>query len=265
MLDYKGSTALVTGASGGLGEAFAEQLAQRGCNLVLVARSEDKLKMIAQRLEQLHNIKTALTAADLGSPAAVAHVIAEVKRRSIDIDLLVNNAGFGIFERFVETPLPRQMQQVDVNIRALLTLTHAFAQGMVARGKGGVINLASSAGFQPLAGANIYAALKSFVILFSEALAQELAKRTVHVLAVCPGPVATAFYADMNPANRQEPDGRPHIDRAGSAPGLRQGQAGPHPRKALDPRERLCRAVVSSQTYCPDRGGHGAQARSSNS
>src|SRR5258708_39620569 len=105
MLAHKGPTALVTGASGGLGEAFAEQLAQQGYNLVLVARSEDKLKMVAQRLEQLHKIKTTVIAADLGSPAAVEHVIAEVKRRGVDIDLLVNNAGFGIFERFVETPL----------------------------------------------------------------------------------------------------------------------------------------------------------------
>jgi uncharacterized protein len=200
MLPYKGSTALITGASGGLGEAFAEQLAQRGCNLVLVARSEDKLRSIAQRLEQQHRIRTTVIAADLGSPAAVEHVIAEVKRSGIDVNLLVNNAGFGIFERFVETPLQRQMDQVDVNIRALVTLTHAFAQGMVERRRGGIINLASSAGFQPLAGANIYAASKSFVILFSEALAQELVKQRVHVLAVCPGPVATAFYADKNPA-----------------------------------------------------------------
>jgi uncharacterized protein len=200
MMSYKGSTALVTGASGGLGEAFAEQLAERGCNLVLVARSEDKLKTIAKRLEQRNKIKTTVIPADLSSPAAVENVIAEVKRRGIGIDLLVNNAGFGIFERFAETPLERQMEQVDVNIRALVTLTHAFVQGMVERRKGGVINLASSAGFQPLAGANIYAASKSFVILFSEALAQELVKQHVHVLAVCPGPVATAFYADMNPA-----------------------------------------------------------------
>jgi uncharacterized protein len=200
MLTYKGSTALITGASGGLGEAFAEQLAERGCNLVLVARSEDKLKMVAQRLEQQHKIGTVVIAADLGSSAAVERVIAEVKTRGIDIDLLINNAGFGIFERFLETPLPRQMEQIEVNIRALVTLTHAFAPGMVARRKGGVINLASSAGFQPLAGANIYAASKSFVILFSEALAQELVKQRVRVLVVCPGPVATAFYADKNPA-----------------------------------------------------------------
>jgi uncharacterized protein len=129
MLAHNGPTALVTGASGGLGEAFAEQLAQQGYNLVLVARSEDKLKMVAQRLEQLHEIKTIVIAADLGSPAAVEHVIAEVKRRGVDIDLLVNNAGFGIFERFVETPLQRQMEQVDVNIRALVTLTQLSSRG----------------------------------------------------------------------------------------------------------------------------------------
>jgi uncharacterized protein len=200
MLTYKGSTALITGASGGLGEAFAEQLAQRGCNLVLVARSEDKLRAVAQRLERQYKIKAAVMAADLGSSAAVEQVIAEARKMGIEVDLLVNNAGFGIFERFLESPLERQMEQVEVNIRALVTLTYAFAPGMVARRQGGVINLASSAGFQPLAGANIYAASKSFVILFSEALAQELVKQRVNVLAVCPGPVATAFYADKKPA-----------------------------------------------------------------
>jgi short-subunit dehydrogenase len=155
--------------------------------------------MVAQRMEQQYKIKTAVIPADLGASAAVVQVVAEVTKRGIDIDLLVNNAGFGIFERFLEAPLKRQMEQVDVNIRALVTLTYAFAPGMVARRKGGIINLASSAGFQPLAGANIYAASKSFVILFSEALAQELDKQRVHVLAVCPGPVATAFFADKKP------------------------------------------------------------------
>jgi short-subunit dehydrogenase len=155
--------------------------------------------MVAQRMEQQYKIKTAVIPADLGASAAVVQVVAEVTKRGIDIDLLVNNAGFGIFERFLEAPLKRQMEQVDVNIRALVTLTYAFAPGMVARRKGGIINLASSAGFQPLAGANIYAASKSFVILFSEALAQELDKQRVHVIAVCPGPVATAFFADKKP------------------------------------------------------------------
>ena len=194
---YKGSTALITGATGGLGQAFAEQLAERGSNLVLVGRSEDKLNALAQRLEQQHRISTTVLTADLASAADVDQLISKLDTKPID--LLINNAGFGIFERFLETPLRRQMEQIDVNVRALVLLTHALAPGMVARNKGGVINLSSSAGFQPLAGANIYAASKSFVLLFSEALAQELVSTGVRVLAVCPGPVATGFFADKKP------------------------------------------------------------------
>ncbi len=196
---YKGSTALITGASGGLGEAFAEQLAQRGSNLVLVGRSEDKLQALARRLEQQFNITTTVLTADLASSTEVDQLIATLKTRRIDVDLLINNAGFGVFERFLETPLKRQMEQIDVNVRAVVSLTHALTPAMVARNKGGVINLSSSAGFQPLAGANIYAASKSFVLLFSEALAQELVATGVRVLAVCPGPVATGFFADKKP------------------------------------------------------------------
>ena len=196
---YRGSTALVTGASGGLGEAFAEQLAERGCNLVLVSRSEHKLQSLAQRLERQWNITAKVLTADLSSSDEVDQLISNLKTRRIDVDLLVNNAGFGLFKRFLETPLEPQMEQVDVNVRALVSLTHALAPAMVARNKGGVINLSSSAGLQPLAGANIYAASKSFVLLFSEALAQELVATDVRVLAVCPGPVATGFFADKKP------------------------------------------------------------------
>jgi uncharacterized protein len=199
MLSYKGSTALITGASGGLGQAFAEQLAARGCNLVLVARSEDKLVALARRLEQQSKIGATVLTADLASSTAIEELVAEVKTRGIDIDLLINNAGFGVFERFLESPLERQMEQIDVNVRAVVALTYAFAPSMVERHKGGVINVSSSAAFQPLPGASIYAASKSFVLSFSEALAQELARNSVPVLAVCPGPVATQFFADKNP------------------------------------------------------------------
>jgi uncharacterized protein len=196
---YKGSTALITGASGGLGEAFAEQLAERGSHLVLVGRSKDKLQALARRLERQYNIKTTVLTADLASSAEVDQLISTLKTKRIDVDLLINNAGFGVFERFLETPLKRQMEQIDVNVRAVVSLTHALTPAMIARNKGGVINLSSSAGFQPLAGANIYAASKSFVLLFSEALAQELVATGVRVLAVCPGPVATGFFADKKP------------------------------------------------------------------
>lgn len=196
---YKGSTALITGASGGLGEAFAEQLARKGSNLVLVGRSEDKLRALAQRLERTYKIAAPVLIADLAFTDEVDQLIADLKANSIQVDLLINNAGFGVFQRFLETPLDRQMEEIDVNVRAVVLLTHALAPAMVARNKGGVINLSSSAGFQPLAGANVYAASKSFVLLFSEALAQELMTTDVRVLAVCPGPVATGFFADKKP------------------------------------------------------------------
>jgi short-subunit dehydrogenase len=196
---YKGSTALITGASGGLGEAFAEQLAEKGSHLVLVARSEDKLQALARRLERKCKITATVLTADLASSTEVERLVSNLKTRRIDVDLLINNAGFGVYRRFLETPLERQMEEIDVNVRAVVSLTHALAPAMVARNRGGVINLSSSAGFQPLAGANIYAASKSFVLLFSEALAQELAATGVRVLAVCPGPVATGFFADKKP------------------------------------------------------------------
>jgi short-subunit dehydrogenase len=195
-------TALVTGASSGLGAEFAKQLAQQGCHLVLVARTENKLKSLAQTLRQTCRVNVTVLAADLSSAEAVQGVIAEVHRQSLHIDLLVNNAGFGLFENFLDTPLQRQLEQVDVNVRSLITLTHSFTPGMVAARRGGVINIASSAAFQPLAGADVYAASKAFVLFFSEALSFELEKSHVHVLAACPGPVATRFFADMNPKMR---------------------------------------------------------------
>lgn len=196
---YKGSTALITGASGGLGQAFAEQLAERGTHLVLVGRSEEKLKALAQRLERQNNIAATVFTADLASATEVDQLVSDLKTKRIEVDLLVNNAGFGVFRRFLEIPLEPQMEQIDVNVRAVVSLTYALAPAMVARNKGGVINLSSSAGLQPVPGANIYAASKSFVLLFSEALAQELAATGMRVLAVCPGPVATGFFADKKP------------------------------------------------------------------
>lgn len=196
---YKGSTALITGASGGLGEAFAELLAERGANLVLVSRSEDKLNALARRLERRHEITATVMTADLASANEVDQLVSNLKNKNIEVDLLINNAGFGVFQRFLETPLELQMEEIDVNVRAVVSLTHALAPAMVMKKTGGVINLSSSAGFQPLAGANVYAASKSFVLLFSEALAQELVETGVRVLAVCPGPIATGFFADKKP------------------------------------------------------------------
>lgn len=199
-MNYKNTTALITGASVGLGEEFARQLAQQGADLVLVARSQEKLERLANELRQQTGVHVTVIPADLSSSDAVERLVSEVKSRGLKINLLVNNAGLGVFENFVETSLAKQMSQVDVNVRAVVALTHAFVSDMIAAHRGGVINIASTAGFQPLAGATVYAASKAFVLLFSEGLSLELEKTGVRVLAACPGPVATQFYADMKPS-----------------------------------------------------------------
>ncbi len=201
-MTFTGMTALITGASSGLGEEFANQLAAQGCNLVLVARSEDKMNRIAERLRQRWNVDVTVFPADLSSAEQAQQVVHDLNRAGTHVDLLVNNAGLGVFENFLDTPLERQMEQLDVNVRSLLILTHGLAPGMVAAGRGGVINIASSGAFQPLPGADVYGASKSFVLLFSEGLSLELEKAGVHVLAACPGPVATPFFAEMNPRLR---------------------------------------------------------------
>jgi hypothetical protein len=199
-MDYRGMTVLITGASAGLGEEFARQLAQQGADLVLVARSEGRLDRIAKELRECARVEVTVIPADLSSSDAVKRLISEVRNRGFKIELLVNNAGLGVFENFRETPVEKQINQVDVNVSAVVALTHAFLADMIASNRGGLINIASTAGFQPLAGAAVYSASKAFVLLFSEALSLELEKTAVRVLVACPGPVATQFYAEMKPS-----------------------------------------------------------------
>jgi len=201
-MKYGGMTALITGASSGLGEAFARQLGALGADLVLVARSEEKLQRLAETLRATCGVHVRVVVADLGSAVAVDGLIAEVKGGGVGIDLLVNNAGIGVFEDFLDSTVESEQQQVDVNVRAVVSLTRAFVPGMVAAGRGGVITIGSTAGFQPLAGAAVYAASKAFVLLFSEALSLELDKTGVTVTAACPGPVATEFFSDKNPEQK---------------------------------------------------------------
>jgi uncharacterized protein len=189
-MTYQGTTALITGASTGLGEAFASALAAKGANLVLVARSEEKLNRLAETLRKEAKVEVTVLPADLSSAEAVERLIAAVNSRD------------GVFENFLDASFAKQEEQVEVNVHALVSLTYAFAPGMVAAHRGGVINLASTAAFQPLAGATVYAASKAFVLFFSEGLALELESTGVTVTAACPGPVATQFFVNMNPKLR---------------------------------------------------------------
>jgi short-subunit dehydrogenase len=194
MFVYRGSTALITGASKGLGKVFAQTLAARGMNLVLVARSADALQALATDLADRYGVKSIALNADLGDPNATTQIAQELERRGVQVDLLINNAGLGLTGSFLSHELGKKQSEIQVNVHALTTLSHVFGGGMAKRGSGGIINLASNASFQPLPYMATYAATKAFVLSFSEALQFELAGTGVHVMAACPGPTATSFF-----------------------------------------------------------------------
>ncbi len=191
---YRGRWALVTGASAGIGETFARELARRGMHLVLAARREDRLRALAEELARAHGVETAVVPADLGKPGAPGVLWMEAAEGR-EIHLLVNNAGFGLKGRFDELPLERQAEMVRVNCTAPLELAHHALRHMRPRGEGAVVNVASVAGYQPIPLLAAYAATKAFVIALSEALGEESRGSGVRVLVVNPGPVATEFQS----------------------------------------------------------------------
>jgi hypothetical protein len=188
-----GQTALITGASRGLGLELARLYAADGSNLVLVARTAEDLDREAQALRSAHGVEVRTIAADLADPTAPAAVAAAVA--DLTIDVLVNNAGFGTTGAFHELPVGREVDQVQVNVTALTALTGHFLPGMIERDRGHVLNIASTAGFQPGPFMATYYATKAYVLSFSEALAHELKDTAVSVTAHCPGATATNFAA----------------------------------------------------------------------
>ncbi|MGW0822374.1 SDR family NAD(P)-dependent oxidoreductase [Streptomyces sp. NPDC002845] len=195
------STALVTGASSGLGAEFATQLAARGHDLVLVARSRDRLEEVAERLRTAHGVKTHVLAQDLAQPDAGRRIARELADRGLHIDLLVNNAGFGTVGRFEEIDPERDHDQLMVNVVALVDLPHALLPGMLERGSGAVLNIGSTAGYQPSPYFTVYSAAKTFVLNFSLALRQEYRGRGIRVTTLCPGPVETRFFEVIGTRN----------------------------------------------------------------
>ena len=190
-------TALVTGASSGIGEAFARRLAAEGHDLVLVARNEDALTRLAGELERRHGVRALVAPADLSTPDGVAAVRRRTDDAGVAVDLLVNNAGFATHGALLDLDPVRDHQQVMVDVAAVVGLTHAYARDMAARGRGGIVNVASTAGFQPLPFMAVYGASKAFVLSFSEALRVELRGTGVAVVALCPGPTDTGFFAHV--------------------------------------------------------------------
>src|SRR6266550_748008 len=189
------NTTLITGASSGIGEAFARKLADRGHNLLLVARSEDKLINLCNELGRIKNTHAQYVAMDLSEQDAPARLFEETQRRELEIDFLINNAGFGSMGDFTNLDLERELNMIELNVRSLVELTHRFLVPMRERKSGSIINVASTAGFQPVPFMATYAATKAFVLSFSEALWEENRTHGIQVMALCPGVTDTNFFA----------------------------------------------------------------------
>jgi len=195
----EGSAALVTGASAGIGAKLARGLAERGHAVVLVARREDRLRELAEELSGRHGVRAEPIAADLSDAAQRDRLAEEVEAHGLAVEVLVNCAGFGIYVPFAKSDRARELEQVRLLVEAPIDLTARYLPAMVERGRGAVLNLSSSAGFQPLPGNGTYSASKSFVLLHTEALHEELRGTGVTATAVCPGPVYSEFQETSKP------------------------------------------------------------------
>jgi hypothetical protein len=203
----KDQFALITGASSGIGACFARSLAARGKPLVLVARSKDKLEALKTEIAAAHSLRMEVIEQDLSAPEAAERLAAILNERGIVVDLLVNNAGFGAHGKFWELPLAQQSEMLRLNIVALTELTYLLLPAMVAQRRGGIINISSTASFQPIPYTSVYAATKAYVTSFSMGLAEEVREYGVKVLALCPGGTATNFFEASKYGKRDFPGG----------------------------------------------------------
>ena len=195
-MNLENQTALITGSSGGIGEEFAVQFAKRKVNLILVARREDKLAQLRTRLLELSpGLTVDVVAADLAVPGSAAELAAKIDGLGRKIDILINNAGVGLHGDFVAQEVAANSAQVQLNCVTLIELTGLFMPAMTRAGRGMVINVASTAAFQPTPGMAVYGATKAFVLSFTEALWQETKSTGVRVFALCPGATETEFFA----------------------------------------------------------------------
>jgi short-subunit dehydrogenase len=193
-IDYSHRTALITGASSGLGAEFARQLAARGADLVLVARRADRLEALADELREAHGVAVTPIALDLSTPGAAAELTGRLEGLGIDVHTLVNNAGFGMYGPFAAADGARITEQVQLNVAALVDLSRALFPTLTAHGDGALINIASTAAYQPIPSMAVYGATKAFVLSFTEALWKEAQPSGLRVLALSPGATRTEFF-----------------------------------------------------------------------
>ena len=192
---WSGQWALVTGSSAGIGAALAQELASGGTSLVLTARRKNRLEALAERLAATCKIRTEVFPADLADPTAPEGIYAFTREKGIDVDLLINNAGFGKYGEFPFTDKQRLLEMVQVNCAAVVHLTHLYLRGMIARRRGDVLIVASTASFQAVPYISTYAATKAFDLLFAEGLAEEMKPYGIRVCALCPGSTESEFHA----------------------------------------------------------------------
>ena len=195
MKSINGKVALVTGASSGIGKAFAYKLAEMGAILVLTARREDKLKELALKLNTLYKAKVYVFSADLSKKEAPQQLYNQILNSGLTIDLLINNAGYGKWTNFLDETIEEYDDMLELNINAVVKLTHLFIPAMLKKGSGGVINVASTGALQPCPYVGVYCASKSFVLAFSEALYGEYHKKGLTITALCPGNTSTGFQS----------------------------------------------------------------------
>ena len=193
MNKFSGKTALVTGASSGIGESFARLLAKSGANLILVARREDRLNTLSDTLKADFNVKVDVIAKDLTLPQASEALYQQTNAMGIQVDILVNNAGLGTHGGFLDIPLAKHHQMINLNIIALNDLTYFYGQDMAKRGEGSILLVASIAGFLPIPKFSTYAATKNYVLALGEALGKEFKSKGVTVTTLCPGGTLTEF------------------------------------------------------------------------
>jgi uncharacterized protein len=224
--EWAGKWALITGASAGIGWALAEQLAAGGAHLVLTARRTDRLQKLAAELSAKYQVSVEVFIADLVRREAPGEIHEFTKRKKIDVELLVNNAGFGAFGYAHEIPVEKMLEMIEVNCSAVVHLTRLYLPAMVERRRGGVLIVASTAAFQAVPFNSVYAATKAFDLLFAEGIAEEVREFGVRVCALCPGPTTTEFQEVAHQPNRvtRMPETADKVARVGLE-GLAKGKS----------------------------------------
>jgi hypothetical protein len=241
-------TALITGASSGIGLDFARLFAEGGYDVVLVARTESKLKALADELGTKHGVRALAVAADLADPAAPGRLMERLKAEGVQVDVLVNNAGYAGYGAFAETDAKMELDMIQVNIVALTALTKAVLPGMLARNSGRVLNVASTAAFQPGPLMAVYYATKAYVLSFSEALANETQGTGVTITCLCPGPTKTGFQERAKMEESKLVKGKDIMDSLTVA---RAGYAGLHEGRAVVIPGFMNKVLVQSVRFLP--------------